>query len=105
MIYSHSVIVVSVTNPKRLSYLWNSPGLSGPVELRVEVGRPEVVLLAGGLLVPGAAPVLVGGRVRLGVLEEVTPVHPGTVQHRRHTHRLGLVHLQDIDVDSEFPHF
>ena len=69
-------------------YLGYGSFLSGLVKLQVEVWRAKVVLLTGGLLVPGAAPVLVGGRVGLGVLDEVLPVDTGAVQHSRHPHRL-----------------
>ena len=62
-------------------YLGYGPGLSGLVKLQVEVGGPEVVLLASGLLVPCAAPVLVGGRIRLCVLDEVLLVDSGNVEH------------------------
>ncbi len=58
------------------------------LELQIQVGTPEVVLLPRRLLLPGAGPVPVRRRVPLRVLQEPRPLHPRAVEHGRHAHHL-----------------
>ena len=63
---------------------------AGLVELLVQIGAAQGLFLAGGLLLPGAAPVGVGGRLLLGVLQKALFIDARGVEHRGHAQHLVL---------------